>query len=119
MHEAVPGHHHQIALAQEMPLPAFRRESAGFGDYTVFVEGWAVYAEELLLDNGYAPEDSPQSALAIRLQQLKMQARMAINTILDIRVHSMEMSEDGKPKKDWQIPQGRTQRAPQRGRRIH
>ena len=60
----------------------------------VFVEGWAVYAEELLLDNGYAPEDSAQSVLAIRLQQLKMQARMAINTILDIRVHSMEMSED-------------------------
>ena len=46
----------------------------------------------VLLDS--TPEDSAQSALAIRLQQLKMQARMAINTILDIRVHSMEMSED-------------------------
>ena len=91
IHEAMPGHVLQLAHAARARTPTRVRR---FGFSGVFVEGWAVYAEELLLDNGYAPKDSPQSALAIRLQQLKMQARMAINTILDIRVHSMEMSED-------------------------
>ena len=39
LHESVPGHHHQIALAEELSnLPAFRKRSDGFGDYTVFVE---------------------------------------------------------------------------------
>ena len=91
IHEAMPGHVLQLAHAARAQTPTRVRR---FGFSGVIVEGWAVYAEELLLANGYAPKDSPQSALAIRLQQLKMQARMAINTILDIRVHSMEMSED-------------------------
>jgi uncharacterized protein (DUF885 family) len=91
IHEAMPGHVLQLAHAAALQTPTRVRR---FGFSGVFVEGWAVYAEELLLDRGYAPEESRRSALGIRLQQLKMQARMAINTILDIRVHSMDMTED-------------------------
>ena len=52
-----------------------------------FGEGWAVYAEELMARQGFGGD-------AMRMQQLKMQLRMTINAILDVRVHIRGMAEE-------------------------
>jgi uncharacterized protein (DUF885 family) len=86
IHEAYPGHVLQLGRAAE-GLSAPR----GFGRSGTFIEGWAVYAEKLMVERGYA---TVGGTLALQLQQLKFQARMTINAILDVRVHTMEMTED-------------------------
>lgn len=91
IHEAFPGHVLQLAHARALRSASPVRK---FGMSGVFVEGWAVYAEQLMIDRGYTPTDDPRSALAIRLQQLKMQLRMTINAILDVGVHAGGMTED-------------------------
>lgn len=90
IHEAMPGHVLQLAHAQTMHGPTRVRR---FGRSGVFIEGWAVYAEELMVQRGYTPDADPMSGLAIRLQQLKMQARMSINAILDVGVHAGDLQE--------------------------
>jgi hypothetical protein len=90
IHEAMPGHVLQLAHAQRLSSPTAVRR---FGSSGVFVEGWAVYAEELLVDAGYVPGEFAGRAAAIRLQQLKMQARTAINAILDVGVHAQDLTE--------------------------
>jgi len=93
IHEAIPGHVLQLALAKNGREQSLTRR---FGFSGTFVEGWAVYAEELLVNRGYAPSQQPTaiSRLAIKMQQLKMQARMTINAILDISVHTQDMDEE-------------------------
>lgn len=89
IHEAFPGHVLQLAHAQRQTASLVRR----FGMSGSFVEGWAVYAEELLVERGYSPSGDDRARLALRLQQLKMQARMTINAILDVRVHASDITE--------------------------
>ncbi|MFM7210488.1 MAG: DUF885 family protein, partial [Actinomycetota bacterium] len=90
-HEAMPGHVLQLAHARAAGASQVR----SFGMSGVFVEGWAVYAEHLMWERGYTPDDRPDAALRLRLQQLKMQARMALNAILDARVHGGDIDEPG------------------------
>ena len=87
VHEAMPGHYLQLAHARRFDGATRARAALWSGS---FVEGWAVYAEELMADHGYPGEGD---ANAVRMQQLKMQLRMVINAILDARVHAHGMTE--------------------------
>ena len=88
VHEALPGHALQLAVARRAQAPTDVRAAMPSG---VFIEGWAVYAEELMAHRGFAADPGARGEL--RLQQLKMQLRSVINAILDIRVHTRGMTE--------------------------
>ena len=82
-HEAVPGHHFQLALQQEMTdLPRFRRLGI-FGAGSAFVEGWALYAERLADENGWYEGDSQG-----RLGFLQMQLLRARRLVVDTGLHA-------------------------------
>jgi uncharacterized protein (DUF885 family) len=89
VHEAVPGHVLQLAHAARHRAGTRVRRALWSGS---FVEGWAVYAEELVARSGLGEE--PELDDALRMQQLKMRLRTTINAILDVRVHSRGMTED-------------------------
>jgi uncharacterized protein (DUF885 family) len=90
VHEAMPGHALQLMHANRhrgaTPVRAVWRSGS-------FVEGWAVYAEELMARHGYPSGTDSQAAAAVRMQQLKMRLRMVINAIMDIRFHCHDLDE--------------------------
>jgi uncharacterized protein (DUF885 family) len=88
VHEAMPGHYLQLQHSRRFSGSATElRAALGSG---AFIEGWAVYAEELMAGLGYPGAGDPR---AVRMQQLKMQLRMIINAILDSRIHAHRMTE--------------------------
>jgi len=79
-HESIPGHHLQIAIAQELDdVPAFRKHAG----MTVFVEGWALYAEQLSDEMGLYGGDLD------RLGKLSYEAWRASRLVVDTGLHAM------------------------------
>ena len=82
-HEGVPGHHFQVALAQELPdVPRFRQYSV-FGGSTAFSEGWGLYAERLAAEAGWYDGD-PKG----RLGQLNAELFRARRLVVDTGLHA-------------------------------
>ena len=83
VHEAMPGHFLQLAHSNEFRAPTLVRAIFQSG---TFVEGWAVYTEQLMVEAGYGGPE-------VKMQQLKMRLRVICNAILDQSIHTANMSE--------------------------
>ena len=84
IHEAYPGHYVQLEYSNRNPSLIRKVLSSG-----VFAEGWAVYTEQMMLDQGYGKGD-----LALRLNQLKFYLRAVANAILDHKMHCTQMTDE-------------------------
>ncbi len=87
IHEAMPGHYVQAEYANRIE-PAVRRVLRNVWGNGPYVEGWAVYAQQLMTDEGYLNHDPN-----LRLSLLKWTLRAIGNTILDIRMQTMGMTD--------------------------
>jgi uncharacterized protein (DUF885 family) len=83
IHEAYPGHYVQLEYSSRAPSYLRRVLQSG-----VMIEGWAVYTEQMMLDQGYGGGD-----LALRLNQLKFYLRAVANAMLDHKLHAQAMTD--------------------------
>ncbi len=84
IHEAYPGHYVQLAYSNR--CPSLVRKVLWNGS---FAEGWAVYTEQMMLDQGYGDGD-----LSLRLHQLKFYIRAVLNAILDHKMHCTNLTDE-------------------------
>ncbi len=85
-HEAIPGHHLQISLAQETPGLPLIRKMVGFSGYA---EGWALYAEQLAVEMGMY-DDDPLGHIG----QLQASLFRAVRLVVDSGIHAMGWSRE-------------------------
>jgi uncharacterized protein (DUF885 family) len=87
IHEAMPGHYVQLEYANDVQPKSRRllRNIFGNGPY---IEGWAVYTQQLMTDQGYMNNDT-----GMRLTLMKQLLRVLANTILDVRLQTMGMTD--------------------------
>ena len=83
VHEAMPGHYLQLCHSNEFRAPTLVRAIFQSGP---FVEGWAVYTEQVMAEQGYGGPE-------VKMQQLKMRLRAIANSILDQSIHAGNMTE--------------------------
>ena len=83
VHEAMPGHYLQLAHSNQFRGPTLVRAIFQSG---TFVEGWAVYGEQMMAEAGYGGPE-------VKMQQLKMRLRVICNAIIDQSIHTANMSE--------------------------
>ncbi|MCE9604325.1 MAG: DUF885 domain-containing protein [Planctomycetia bacterium] len=84
IHEAYPGHYVQLEYSNRSKSLIRRTLQSG-----VFMEGWAVYTEQMMLDQGYGDGD-----LALRLNQLKFYLRAVANAVLDYKMHCTTLTDE-------------------------
>jgi uncharacterized protein (DUF885 family) len=78
-HETIPGHHFQISIGNELDVPLFTK---GGDFYTAFVEGWALYAEQLVKELGWYDND-----IYSEVGQLQLELMRAARLVVDTGMH--------------------------------
>lgn len=88
IHEALPGHYIQFEHLNNLH-PEWRRLLRSFCSNGAYVEGWAEYIAQVMMDSGYKSDD-PRFRMIMR----KIRLRLLCNTIIDIKMHTMNMTDD-------------------------